>query len=112
MCIRDSGSVPDVNPDGTTRLEMAVVFMQQENDYMAVPIPSGRDTAEESAILLGVQSMAVRDTDGDGQTEVVAEVTFRPCCDRSLPDYTEVIVLAIQGRQVLPSYPADTSTVP
>ena len=56
--------------------------------------------------------MDVRDTDGDGQTEVVAEVTFRPCCDRSQPDYTEIIVLALQGREVWPSYPSDDSAAP
>lgn len=107
-----TGSVPDVHPDGTTRLEMVVVFTEQENDYMAVPIPSSRDSAEPSAILLGVRSMAVRDTDGDGQTEVVVEVTFRPCCDRNQPDYTEIIVLALQGRDVWTSYASDEAAAP
>jgi hypothetical protein len=107
-----TGSVPDVHPDGTTRLEMVVVFTKQENDYMAVPIPSSRDSAEPSDILMGVHSMAVRDTDGDGQTEVVAEVSFRPCCDQNQPDYTEIIVLALKGREVWPSYPADEAVAP
>lgn len=107
-----TGSIPDVNPEGTTVLEMAVVFMEQENDYMTVSVPSSRDSSGEPAILLGVESMAVRDTNGDGLTEVVAQATFRPCCDRTLPDYTETIVLTIRGREVTVSYPANETAVP
>ena len=107
-----TGSIPDVNPEGTTGLEIAVVFMEQENDYMTVSVPSSRDSSDEPAILLGVESMAVRDTNGDGWTEVVAQARFRPCCDRTLPDYTETIVLTIRGREVSVSYPANETAVP
>ena len=86
--------------------------MEQENDYMTVPVPSSRDSSGEPAILLGVESMAVRDTNGDGLTEVVAKATFRPCCDRTLPDYTETIVLTIRGREVSASYPGKDAAVP
>ena len=105
-----TGSVPDSAPDKTTRLELAMVYMTDDDDgpgddSVAIPILSSRDTAEQAAILLGVDSMSVRDTDGDGRTEVNAEVRFRPCCGDKEPDYRETIVLTIRGTEVLPSYP-------
>ena len=105
-----TGSVPDVNPEGTTRLEAAVVFLDVDEEsgettYMAVPVPSSRDASGNESILLNVSAMTVRDTDGDGQYEVIAETTFRPCCEDDAAPYNETIVLHLSGTTITPSYP-------
>ena len=106
-----TGSIPFDQPDGTSRLEMAMVYEVDEDDgpgddAIAVHVPSSRDTTEQSAILLGVPSLTARDTNGDGQAEVIVEATFRPHCD-SAEEFTETIVLTVEGTDIRPSYPKD-----
>ena len=106
-----TASVPDVEENGTTRLEMVVVYPTDDEEYgdgdsyFVAPVPSSKDTKDQRDILLDVKSMTVRDTDGDGKAEVLAEATFKPCCDKAAPDYTETIVIAVQGTEVKVSYP-------
>jgi len=93
---------------GPSHLEAAMVYDVDCDDCpgdetTTAEIGSKRAPPGQPAHLLGVSSMTISDPDNDGQYEVIAEATFKPCCgtEAERQPYQERVVLEVSGTTIL-----------